>query len=72
VFTRKPNPIAHNLLKYQRIEPESRASLQARWNRPVLWPMGLAIIAVAAFIMPAVVAHRRREQRTAASAVTGG
>ncbi len=67
VFNRKPNPIGQNLLKYQRIDPAPRAALQAQWNRPVLWPIGVVGIALAGFVVPAVVAHRRRERRTAAS-----
>jgi len=66
VSNRKPNPIANNLLKYQRIDPGVRSALQAQWNRPVLWPIGLAGLVAAAFVVPAVFAHRRRERRTAA------
>ena len=61
----KPNKIAYNTLKYQRIDPPSRDSLRAAWNRPVLWPIGVALAALAAFTWPAVVSYRRRERRAA-------
>ncbi len=31
----KPNLMANNTLKYQRIDPELRTELQKQWNRPV-------------------------------------
>ncbi len=61
----KPNKIAYNTLKYQRIDPASRDSLRAAWNRPVLWPIGVALAALAAFTWPAVVSYRRRERMAA-------
>ncbi len=64
VKNRKPNQIANNLLKYQRIDPALRADLRQRWNRPVLWPLGLLAIVVIAFAIPAVLAYRRRERGT--------
>lgn len=59
----KPNPMANNSLKYLRIDPDLRARLRARWNRPVLWPLlamaGLGLL----FIAPAVITYRRKEHR---------
>ncbi len=39
----KPNLMANNALKYRRIDPALRASLQAEWNRPVLWPFAAVL-----------------------------
>jgi oligopeptide transport system substrate-binding protein len=61
---RKPNQIANNLLKYQRVDAVQRAQLRERWNRPVLWPLGLLVLVVLAFSIPAVIAYRRRERGT--------
>jgi hypothetical protein len=58
--------MAHNLLKYRRIDPAARAAYQAKWNRPVWWPVGLTLILLAALIWPAVTAYRRRQRETAA------
>jgi ABC-type oligopeptide transport system substrate-binding subunit len=66
LLNRKPNQIAHNLLKYQRLDVAQRATLREQWNRPVLWPVGLLVAAVAALVVPAVLAWRRRERGTAA------
>lgn len=65
VKNRKPNQIANNLLKYQRIDALQRATLREQWNRPVLWPLGLFVLVVVAFTVPAVLVIRRRERGTA-------
>ncbi len=65
VKNRKPNQIANNLLKYQRIDAVRRATLREQWNRPVLWPLGLFVLVVVAFTVPAVLVIRRRERGTA-------
>ena len=65
VKNRKPNQIANNLLKYQRIDPIQRAALRKQWNHPVLWPLGLIALVVVAFVVPAVLVYRRRERGTA-------
>ncbi len=63
----KPNLMAHNLLKYRRVDPAARAEYQARWNRPVWWPVVLTLVLLGAVIWPAVFAYRRRLQATAAN-----
>ncbi|MFO1318778.1 MAG: ABC transporter substrate-binding protein [Burkholderiales bacterium] len=61
---RKPNQIANNVLKYQRIDAKRRAELREQWNPPILWPLGVGALVLAAFVLPAAVAYRRRERRT--------
>lgn len=61
----KPNLMANNTLKYRRIDPESRAARRKEWNRPVLWPIGLLVVALVAVIAPAVIAWRRHERKLA-------
>jgi hypothetical protein len=58
----KPNKIAYNTLKYIRVDPNERAGLQSAWNRPVLWPAGLALLLVAAAVVPAFANYRRRQR----------
>ena len=64
----KPNNMARNNLKYLRIDTAERARLRRAWNRPVLWPLGLAVLALAALIVPAAVSYRRRERMAARGA----
>jgi len=64
VMNAKPNLMAHNLLKYRRVDPAARTAYQAKWNRPVLWPLALAVLALAALIWPAARAYRRRREAT--------
>jgi hypothetical protein len=58
----KPNHMARNGLKYQKIDAAQRERMRAEWNRPVLWPLGLLAVVLAACAAPAVVGWRRREQ----------
>lgn len=62
MFNRKPNQMANNGLKYQRIDPALRERLRDEWNKPVLWPIFLILIFLIAAIVPAMISYRRREQ----------
>jgi ABC-type transport system substrate-binding protein len=61
----KPNLMANNELKYQRIDATRRAAKRAEWNRPVYWPLliGLALLALA--VLPAWLSYRQRQRATA-------
>jgi len=61
---RKPSKVGHNTLKYQRVDAAMRDRLRAEWNRPVLWPLLLVALLLAAVAAPAVIGHRRRERAT--------
>ena len=61
----KPNKISYNTLKYQRIGAALRDEKRSAWNRPTLWPIGIAVIVLAVFTWPAVVSYRRRERGAA-------
>ena len=65
VFNRKPNQIANNGLKYQRLDPALRVQKRREWNPPVIWPLLLILAVLALGTVPAVAAFRRREQLTA-------
>jgi ABC-type oligopeptide transport system substrate-binding subunit len=61
----KPNNMARNNIKYLKVDTEMRAARRAEWNKPVLWPIGLILLALAASAIPAILSYRKRE-RTAA------
>jgi hypothetical protein len=42
-----------------------REEKRAEWNRPDLWPIGLALLVLAASAVPAVISYRRRERAAA-------
>ncbi|UCF76703.1 MAG: ABC transporter substrate-binding protein [Betaproteobacteria bacterium] len=65
VFNSKPNQMANNSLKYQRIDPAMREKLRREWNQPVLWPVAALFLLLALSILPAVFMFRRRERATA-------
>lgn len=41
MHNRKPNKMAHNNLKYLRIDAAKREELRKQWNQPLLWPLWL-------------------------------
>jgi ABC-type transport system substrate-binding protein len=65
VRNRKPNQMANNGLKYQRIDPALRGERRREWNQPVLWPAFALLAAVGLSLVPAVRTYRRRERQTA-------
>ncbi|MBI5900756.1 MAG: ABC transporter substrate-binding protein [Rhodocyclales bacterium] len=65
LLNRKPSKVGHNTLKYQRVDAALRAQRRLEWNRPVVWPLLLVALALAAAIWPAWRAYRRRETASA-------
>ena len=65
VHNRKPNQIANNGLKYQRLEPALRTAKRREWNPPVVWPLALLMALLVIGTLPAIAAFRRRERSTA-------
>ena len=66
----KPNQMARNTLKYQKVDPFLRKQRRGEWNKVVLWPLGLMALLFAAGIAPAAIALRRRERARALPSVT--
>ena len=64
LYNRKPNQMANNGLKYQRIDPVMREKMRREWNRPVVWPVLLILAALIASVVPAILTFRRRERST--------
>jgi ABC-type transport system substrate-binding protein len=62
---RKPNDVANNTLKYQRIDADLRARARRDWNRPVLWPLFAIGALIVSVLLPAVIGFRRRERSAA-------
>lgn len=61
----KPNKIAYNTVKYQRIDPAVREEKRREWNHPVWWPFVAGLVALVLLVLPAVALWRRRERGTA-------
>ena len=56
----KPNNVANNTVKYQRIDGVSRAQLRAEWNHPLLWPFVIILGGLVLLLWPAMKAYRAR------------
>lgn len=65
VYNRKPNKMANNGLKYQRIDPRLRETMRTAWNRPVVWPVLVLLVAIVLALLPALMSYRRRERASA-------
>ena len=61
----KPNLMANNTVKYLRLDPELRADLRARWNRPLWWPLAVLALGLVLAIVPAWRRYRQRMEATA-------
>lgn len=61
----KPNNMARNGLKYQRIDVGLRERSRAQWNRPLIWPLALLIAVLVIGSLPAFASYRRRERMAA-------
>lgn len=56
----KPNNVANNTVKYQRIDAASRAQLREKWNHPLLWPFVIILGGLVLLLWPAMKAYRAR------------
>jgi ABC-type transport system substrate-binding protein len=72
VLNRKTGAMVRNTMKYQRLDIERRAAARTAWNRPVLWPLALVALLLAALVAPALIHWRRRETATAAAGAGSG
>ncbi len=61
----KPNQMARNNLKYERIDAALRSQERREWNQPVLWPVLLILAVLVASAVPAVLTYRRKERMAA-------
>ena len=61
----KPNLMARNRIKYERVDAAKREVLREKWNRPVLWPLGVIVLVLVLGSLPAIVSYRRRERMAA-------
>ena len=53
--------MANNTLKYKRLDPVMRDTLRKQWNKPVLWPIGMLLLAFILLLVPALIIYRRKQ-----------
>jgi ABC-type transport system substrate-binding protein len=59
----KPSGVTANTLKYISLNPKLRAKMQREWNKPVLWPLFLAILLMFIIIIPVIIQYWRKEHK---------
>jgi len=62
-FNSKPNLMANNSLKYKRIDPQLREVKRKEWNKPIIWPVWLILLALIVATLPAVFVYWRKEHQ---------
>lgn len=59
----KPHGIANNTLKYQGLNINQRKQMRHSWNRPVLWPLMLLLIAIILLLLPVMVGYWNKQKQ---------
>lgn len=67
-YNASPNQMAHNSLKYKRIDPQLRTEKRLQWNDANFLPVWITLAALVLLVLPAVVIYRRKERAPAISA----
>lgn len=67
-FNAKPNQMAHNSLKYKRIDPQLRERKRLEWNQANFTPVWVTLVLLVLLVVPAVVLYRRKERAPAMEA----
>jgi len=65
VYNSKPSIIVLDKGRYLRLDAQERAKALAQWNRPVWWPLIVAVLVLCALLLVAVRSFRRRERTNA-------
>ena len=65
VYNGKPSILIRDMAQYYRVDPAQRVRMQAEWNRPIVWPLVLPLIALLAVLLWAWRSWRVRERATA-------
>ena len=60
----KSHLMAHNTLKYLRIDTQSRDRSRKEWNQPILAPVFWMAALLLAFVLPVVGIYRKKRRRT--------
>lgn len=61
----KTNPMNINTLKFVAIDVPLRNKLREQWNKPVLWPLGVIILAIIVLLFPMIWVWQHREKSPA-------
>ena len=61
----KPNAMANNLLKYERLNHSMRKLSQAEWNHPILWPIVILSLIVVVILVPLALVYWLRQNKPA-------
>lgn len=63
VKAQKPNAMANNLLKYQRLNSTLRHKKQKEWNAPILGPILFLLFFIVLMFIPLTIIYWRREHK---------
>ena len=63
VRNNKPNNMANNTLKYVRLDQKLRATRREKWNKHIVWPLGVFVGLLILGAVPAIFTYVRRERQ---------
>ena len=63
IHNAKPHPIANDIYQYRRPDGAERAASQVKWNRPIVWPLLVAIALLVVGSIPAAATVQKRRTR---------
>ncbi|PVZ65489.1 ABC transporter substrate-binding protein [Pelagibaculum spongiae] len=59
----KPHGISKATLKYLNVDVDLRKQKQSQWNQPIVWPLVMVFLILAALIIPGYLSFKRRQTR---------
>ncbi len=59
----KPNSMANNTFKYQRLNPQLRLESIKKWNQPILWPLLILVLVILGLIIPVWLSYWYKNRR---------
>jgi cytoskeletal protein RodZ len=55
--------MANNTLKYRDIDLKQRSEKRESWNKPLVWPLSLVVLALLLLLLPAVWVYRHKKYK---------
>lgn len=72
LYNTKPNHMAHNNMKYRRLDPVVRMQKRQEWNQPYVLPVLVVIGLLIVSIIPAIRIYRHKEHTATVKQARGG
>ena len=58
----KPHPQADSKFEYYQVDSKVRAQKRKEWNKPIIWPIFVLLIAGLLFVVPAIITIKKESR----------